>query len=323
LTTGIPSFFASREELEQADPGLPGQCTKAAFAFLPLIASGRPVGCCMISYDQPHPFPPDERAALTSVAGLIAQALDRARLYDAKHQIASGLQAALLPHALPRIPGLEVAARYLPATLGLDIGGDFYDLIRLDDHTAAAVIGDVQGHDVTAAALMGQVRTAVHAHAAVGASPSEVLARTNRLLTDLDPGLFTSCLYAQLDLAHHRARLATAGHPPALVRRPDGRAEVLHVPPGLLLGIDPQADYPATEISLPAGAVLALYTDGLIESPGIDLDDAAADLADHIARAPQHPLETLADTVVHRARFTDPRTDDIALLLLNPQPTGE
>lgn len=323
LATGIPSFFATREELEQADPSLIGKVTKAAFAFVPLIASGRPVGCCMIAYDTPHPFPPDERAALTSIAGLIAQALERARLYDAKHQIASGLQAALLPHVLPRIHGLEVAARYLPATRGLDIGGDFYDLIRLDDNTAAAVIGDVQGHDVTAAALMGQVRTAVHAHAAVGASPSEVLSLTNRLLTDLDPGLFTSCLYAQLDLAHHRAWLATAGHPPALVRRPDGRAEVLHVPPGLLLGIDPEADYPATEIPLPAGTVLALYTDGLIESPGIDLEDAAADVAGQIARAPHHSLETLADIMVHRARYTDPRTDDIALLLLNPQPTGE
>lgn len=121
---------------------------------------------------------------------------------------------------------------------------------------------------------MGQVRTAVHASA--GAPPAEVLARTNRLLTDLDPGLFTSCLYVHLDLAGHRALLATAGHPPPLLHHPGGHTEVLRLPPGLLLGIDPEATYPTTEIPLPAGAALALYTDGLVEAPGTDLDEATA-----------------------------------------------
>ncbi|WP_158791300.1 PP2C family protein-serine/threonine phosphatase, partial [Streptomyces sp. NRRL WC-3549] len=134
------------------------------------------------------------------------------QLYDTKDRLAHSLQAHLLPHTLPRIAGLDIAARYLPATRGMGIGGDFYDVIRLDATTAAAAIGDVQGHNVNAAALMGQVRTAVHASA--GAPPDEVLARTNRLLADLDPGLFTSCLYVHLDLAGNRARLATAGHPP-------------------------------------------------------------------------------------------------------------
>lgn len=144
-----------------------------------------------------------------------------------------------------------MAARYLPATRGMDIGGDFYDLIRLGPTTAAAAIGDVQGHNVNAAALMGQVRTAVHATA--GAAPDEVLARTNRLLTDLDPDLFTSCLYVHLDLGAHTACLATAGHPPPLLRHPDGTTEPLRLPPGLLLGIDPDAGYASTEIPLPPG----------------------------------------------------------------------
>ncbi|MCQ4082313.1 SpoIIE family protein phosphatase [Streptomyces sp. RB6PN25] len=317
LTTGVPLFFASPREMEQFHPDIPRLTKRGSWAFLPLIVSGRPVGCWVLSFDRSRPFTPDERAVLTSLAGLIAQALDRARLYDAEHQLAHDLQTGLLPAILPTVPGLEVVARYLPAARGMDIGGDFYDLIRCDDSTAAAAIGDVQGHNVNAAALMGQVRTAVHATA--GPPPGEVLARVNRLLTDFDPGLFTSCLYAHLDLAHHRAHLATAGHPPPLLRHPDGHTEVLDLPPGLLLGIDPAADYQTTEIPLRPGAVLALYTDGLIETPGIELDDATADLADHLARAHHQPMETLADTLIRRTPHTDPRSDDIALLLLHPQ----
>ncbi|WP_432254036.1 SpoIIE family protein phosphatase [Streptomyces sp. HNM1019] len=318
VTTGAPLFFASPREMERLAPGIPPLTKRAAWAFLPLLAPSGPVGCCVVSYDRPHDFTPDERAVLTSFAGLIAQALDRARLYDAEHQLAHSLQSGLLPATLPTVPGLEVAARYLPTARGMDVGGDFYDLIRCDATTVAAAIGDVQGHNVNAAVLMGQVRTAVHATA--GASPGEVLARTNRLLTDLDPGLFTSCLYAHIDLAHHRAHLATAGHPPPVLRHPDGHTEILHLPPGLLLGIDPDADYPATEIPLPPGAVLALYTDGLVESPGTDLGDATTHLADQLARAPDQPMATLADTLVHHDPHTDPRSDDIALLLLHLEP---
>jgi serine phosphatase RsbU (regulator of sigma subunit)/PAS domain-containing protein len=318
LTTGVPAFFATFAELKRAYPPALLQDARAAWAFLPLITSGRPVGSLVLAYDQPHRFTAEERGVLISAAGLIAQALDRARLYDAKHQLARNLQAGLLPHTLPRVAGLEVAARYLPATLGMEIGGDFYDLIRLDSTTAAAAIGDVQGHNVNAAALMGQVRTAVHATA--GAAPDEVLTRTNRLLTDLDPDLFTSCLYAHLDLSARTACLATAGHPPPLLRHPDGRTEALRLPPGLLLGIDPGAGYASTEIALPAGSVLALYTDGLVEAPGVDIDDAVDGLAHALARAdPAGPraMDAVADTLVQHARRSAPRSDDMALLLIH------
>ncbi|MDT3396454.1 SpoIIE family protein phosphatase [Streptomyces sp. B1866] len=321
LTVGLFSFYGSPEELERAYPmGIPEVTGKSAWAFLPLIASGQPVGVCVLSYEEPREFDPDERTAMTAVAGLIAQALARARLYDTKHELAHGLQAGLLPTALPEVPGLGVVARYLPATRDMDIGGDFYDLIRLGDASAAATIGDVQGHNVTAAALMGQVRTAVHATA--GAAPGAVLSRTNHLLTDLDPGLFTSCLYVDLDLRARRARLATAGHPPPLLCRPDGRTEPVPLRPGLLLGIDLTADYPTTEIPLPPGAILALYTDGLVERPGVDLDEATAALARALSEARHQPLDTLADTLISHASHTDSRSDDIALLLLRAEPEG-
>ncbi|MER5933604.1 SpoIIE family protein phosphatase [Streptomyces sp. NPDC002054] len=318
LRTGDPLFFADAGELVAEYPSAVVQDDMAAWAFLPLIASGHPVGSLVLAYDHPRPFAPGERAVLTSIAGLIAQALDRARLYDSKHLLAHSLQTSLLPHTLPDIPALEVAARYLPAAQGLDIGGDFYDLIRIDDTTAAAAIGDVQGHNVNAAALMGQVRTAVHATA--GAPPGEVLARTNRLLTDLDPGLFTSCLYVHFDLARNSARLATAGHPPPLVHRPGGPTEILHLNPGLVLGIDPEARYPTTEIPFTPGTLLTLYTDGLVESRGDDIEDSTRAAARHLDRVHSQPLAAVADDLIQHARHTAPRADDIALLLLRRRP---
>lgn len=172
LITGIPSFFTSFTELKREYPAAIHQDNMASWAFLPLIASDRVVGSLVLAYDQPHPFTPAERAVLTSLAGLIAQAMDRARLYDTKHELAHTLQSALPPHTLPSARGLDVAARYLPAGHGMDIGGDFYDLIRHDNTTVTVAIGDVQGHNITAAALMGQVRTAVHAHATAGTPPA-------------------------------------------------------------------------------------------------------------------------------------------------------
>jgi GAF domain-containing protein len=320
LTVQVPAFFASRQELRAAHPALAEiNDGMAAWVFLPLIASGRRIGTCVLAYDQPHPFTTEERFTLASFGALITQALDRTRLYDAKHQLAHGLQASLLPHTLPEIPGLKAAARYLPASHGMDIGGDFYDLIRLSPTEAAAVIGDVQGHNVRAAALMGQVRTAVHAYAVAGAPPGEILARTNRLLTDLDPDLLTSCLYAHLDLARHRAHLAAAGHWPPLLRRPDLHTELLHVPPGPLLGVNAATAYPTTQIAVPPGTLLAFYTDGLIETPGTGHDDDLTSLATTLSHA-GHDLDDIADALLDQAQPSGDRADDTALLLLRTEP---
>ncbi len=314
---GDPAFFPSFADFQRTYPDAPRYEARSAWAFLPLTASGRSIGSLVLSYDQPHPFRPSDRALLASLAGLIAQALARARLYDARHTLAHTLQTGLLPPALPHVPGLDVTARYQSAGHGMDIGGDFYDLIHMPTATTAA-IGDVQGHNTAAAALMGQVRTAVHAHAAAGTSPGDLLARTNRLLTDLDAGRFTSCLIAQLDLAHHRVRLATAGHPPPLLRHPDGGTEVLRLLPGLLLGVDPDADYPTTEIPLPPGAVLVLYTDGLVEVPGADIDDTTDALAQLLAQNQVHNLDHLAERLLRHAEHSSRHNDDIALLIIRP-----
>lgn len=318
LATDDPVFFPTFADFLHDYPDAPRYENRSAWAFLPLIASGRPVGSLSLSYDEPRAFRPAERAVLTALSGLIAQALDRAHLYDTKHALARALQTSLLPHSLPRFPGLEVAARYLPAGHGMDIGGDFYDLVR-GTTTITAAIGDVQGHSTAAAALMGQVRTAVHAHANADTPPGELLTRTNQLLMDLDAGLFTSCLIARIDLIHHRVQLASAGHPPALLRHAGGATEVLRVPPGLLLGIERDAEYTTTEMPLPPGSVLALYTDGLVEIPGTDIGDNTDDLALRVGQDRSGDLDQLADALMRHAEESAPRLDDIALLLLRRQ----
>ncbi|WP_277439013.1 SpoIIE family protein phosphatase [Streptomyces sp. SPB162] len=313
LSTGAPIFFASVDELADAYPDLPLD-EMCAWAFLPLIASGRPVGSCILGFDEPHPFTTEERSVLTALGGLIAQALERARLYDTEFALARGLQNALLPHRLPDVPGVSIAARYLPGTQSMEIGGDWYDAI-VTAQGLCLVIGDVEGHSVAAAATMGQLRSAVRAFATSGCEPNEVLVRTNRLLADLDPGLLASCCLIQLDRTAGRARIARAGHLPPLLRYADGHTDVLECPGGALLGVDPLSEYPVSELLPPPGSVLALYTDGLVEESGTPIDEGIDRLRVSLAHADASSLEELADRLLGDARRSTHRADDVALLL--------
>ncbi|MFD7714083.1 PP2C family protein-serine/threonine phosphatase, partial [Streptomyces sp. NPDC059786] len=321
LTSGRPLFFESMSQLAGAYPGIAVDAEEGSRAFLPLIASGRPVGSCILGFERSRTFTTEERTALTALAGLIAQALERARRYDTEAALARGLQEALLPHRLPAHPLVETAGRYLPGTLGMDVGGDWYDVVE-SGGGLALVIGDVQGHGVQAAATMGQLRSAVRAFALGDRAPDEVMSATNRLLIDLDPGQFASCCYLRLDPGTGHARAARAGHPPPLLRHPDGRTEILNLPGGVVLGVDPQARYPVTDFVLAPDAVLALYTDGLVERPGRDIDEGIAALRDALSRtgAPRSraggpSLAGAADLLTEEARRTGERPDDIALLL--------
>ncbi|RKT03174.1 serine phosphatase RsbU (regulator of sigma subunit) [Streptomyces sp. 3211.6] len=315
LTSGRPLFFESMQHLASAYPGIPLDADVGARAFLPLIASGRPVGSCILGFDAPRGFSPEERTVLTALAGLIAQALARARRYENEAALARGLQAALLPHRLPVTGRVATVGRYLPGTAGMDVGGDWYDVIEAASGRLALVIGDVQGHGVAAAATMGQLRSAVRAFTISGSTPEQVVRGTNRLLIDLDPGQFASCCYVLLDPESGRAVAARAGHPQPLLRHPDGRAEVLDLAGGVVLGVDPGAGYPETELLLEPGAVLALYTDGLVEVPGTDIDEGVERLRSALAGARPGPLTETADRLVAEADGAADRPDDIALLL--------
>ncbi|MEU9187525.1 SpoIIE family protein phosphatase [Streptomyces sp. NPDC048484] len=340
LTSGRPLFFESMQQLATAYPGIPLDATEGSRAFLPLIASGRPVGSCILGFDGPRGFSTEERTVLTALAGLIAHAMEKAQRYDSEAALARGLQQALLPRRLSAHPQVETVGRYLPGTQGMDVGGDWYDVVESGDGLAL-VIGDVQGHGVQAAATMGQLRSAVRAFALGDRPPDEVMSGTNHLLIDLDPGLFASCCYIRLDPLTGLARVARAGHPPPILRHPDGRTHVLDIPGGVVLGVDPQAHYPVTDLRLDPGAILALYTDGLVEQPGVDIDEGITALRVALARAGApagrpggHPgnrpggrsLAGVADRLTAKARHVADRPDDIALLLATrrsePRPNG-
>ncbi|MFF8395010.1 SpoIIE family protein phosphatase [Streptomyces sp. NPDC016172] len=313
LTTRLPLFFESPEDLSLAYPGIILDRMNA-WSFLPLIASGHSVGSCILGWDAPHRFTPDERSALTALSGLTAQAMERARLYDSESAVARGLQEGLLPHRLPTVEGLRTTGRYLPGTQGMAIGGDWYDVITTG-RGVALVIGDVEGHSVGAAAVMGQLRSAVHAFAASERPPQEVITHTNRLLTELESDVFATCCYIELDPRTGRALAVRAGHPPPLLRHPDGRAEMLDLVGGVMLGVQPDSVYPVTALTLAPGSVLALYTDGLVERPGSDIETGIDAVRRRLSETSADSVEHLADRLVGTARRARERPDDVALLL--------
>ncbi|WP_435838523.1 SpoIIE family protein phosphatase [Streptomyces achromogenes] len=293
------------------EPAL-GEVGPGGLAVLPLPAGSRMAGACLIGWDRPHHFAPDERALLTACAALTGQALLRAQAFDAEHELVGMLQRTLLPRRLPRLPGGAAVARYLPTTAGLEVGGDWYDVIPLADHHVALVIGDVQGHNAGAATLMGQMRTALRAYAVEGHPPDVVVAHANRLLLDMETGLFATCGYVDVDMEQGTAWCVRAGHPQPVLRHPDGTAEIVRCEGGPPLGVLDRAEYPMTPLRLRPGTLIALTTDGLVESSGLDLDTGMDRLARELAAADPGHLGLVADALLAGAQ----RDDDVALLLM-------
>ncbi|MFH8808942.1 SpoIIE family protein phosphatase [Streptomyces hygroscopicus] len=276
-----PYFIPSAEEYERLFPDLAGNpaiAHKNAWAVLPLTASGNAIGTCSISFDEPRRFSADERTLLTAISGMVAQALARARLYDTEHARAQALQRGLLPRALPTPAAVTSTVRYLPASSGTDIGGDWYDVIPLSAERVALVIGDVMGHGLAEAATMGRLRTAVHTLANLELPPDEVLAHLNEVVSDLGDDSYATCLYALYDPVSGVCSLARAGHPPPLVVRPDGGVECPDSVPDPPLGAT-EPPFTTVDLRLPDGSLLVLYTDGLVESATRDIDTGIAECA--------------------------------------------
>ncbi|MEU5716339.1 SpoIIE family protein phosphatase [Streptomyces sp. NPDC020403] len=293
-----------------------------AAVYLPLIAHDDAIGALGLTYDGRAPFTHDERTVLTALGKVIAQSLQRALLYDREHELAAGLQTAMLPGQLPHVPGLGLATRYRPARAQGGIGGDWYDAIPLPDGRVAAVVGDVQGHDVTAAAVMGQLRIALRAYAAEGHPPTTVVARASAFLAELDTDRFATCLFALLDPVTGLTVLVRAGHLDAVLRRPDGTCDWLDAPGGLPLGLTApgaQPAYPALETVLEPGSTLLLCTDGLVEARTEDIDQGRARLLGELRDGPRDP-DTLADHLLRTMGGYTGGEDDVALLVMRRFP---
>ncbi|MFJ6015949.1 SpoIIE family protein phosphatase [Streptomyces sp. NPDC092952] len=298
-------------------------------AYLPLVAQARPIGALGLLYRDKSGFTPDERNLLIALGSSIAQSIQRAMLYEQEHDLAEGLQQAMLPRRIPDVPGAQIAVRYRSARLGRDIGGDWYDVIPLPGGRVGTVIGDVQGHDTHAAAVMGQLRIVLRAYAAEGHSPATVMARASVFLHELDTDRFATCTYAEADLTTGVVQLVRAGHVDPLVRESDGDCRRLPVEGGLPLGLSAEfgrLEYPVSTVELDPGQTLVLFTDGLVELPGADLDEGVQLLTAMVRNGPQD-LQRLADRL---CAAVDERggEDDVAVLLLRrkaahaPQPGG-
>ncbi|MCX4963510.1 SpoIIE family protein phosphatase [Streptomyces sp. NBC_00654] len=348
VRTGRAIYLPSPDDYRSRYPAtwpLARRFGRQSWAFLPLVSAGRTMGAWMAGFRHPVAFSPDERAVLTTVARMLAQALARAGVAETERELSLGLQRSMMPSLGPDIPGMTVAARYIPTGGGLQVGGDWYDMIPLPTGRIALVIGDVQGHDVRAAGLMGQLRIALRAYASEGHRPDAVLSRASRFLSglteayeDLGDGdgdeatapRFATCLYAEVDPVGGTLDIARAGHPDPVVISVDGTAVIRPTEGGLPLGIEEDSDYPTTRVVLEPGETIVLCTDGLIETGGHDLATGWARLRP-VLEQPVEDLEKLADALVQAVHgptshyttgpLADRREDDIAVLVLRREST--
>ncbi|MFI6561605.1 SpoIIE family protein phosphatase [Streptomyces sp. NPDC050534] len=286
----------------------------------PLRGRRRVIGAALfLRRPERIPFEADDLLVAAQLATHSALGIDKAVLYGREAYIADELQRTMLPETLPRPTGVRLASRYLPAAETARVGGDWYDAIPLPGSRVALVVGDVMGHSMTSAAIMGQLRTTAQTLAGLDLPPQEVLHHLDEQAQRLGTDRMATCLYAVYDPVSHRITIANAGHPPPVLLHLGGRAEVLRVPPGAPIGVG-GVDFEAVELDAPAGATLLLYTDGLVESRLRDVWTGIEQLREKLAATaqltgPDHPppLEALCDEVLDMLGPGD-RDDDIALL---------
>jgi hypothetical protein len=331
VRTRSPVFVESKAEMFRLTPDerdvVEGSGMKA-WAFLPLVATGHVIGAFTIAFVRPTRLSDADRTLLIAVSGLVAHALERARLFDVEHTRAHELQRSLLPEALPSLPAADVAVRYVPANHDAEVGGDWYDAIPLSADRVALVVGDVMGHGITEAATMGMIRTTVRTLAELELPPAEVLARLNALVPELGDASYATCLYAVFDPVARTCTICRAGHPPPIIVHPDGTVRRLELDADPPLGAA-QPPFETHTVQLPDESLLVLFTDGFLDSARNDVEQGLRRMArifeGDVARrqfavedrtGSQLGLEELCDTVVRTMLpDRDRMSDDAALLI--------
>ncbi|WP_314253659.1 SpoIIE family protein phosphatase [Streptomyces sp. DSM 40907] len=321
---GVRPVFGSSAAARAALPELLGvdhplpRGNRAVLA--PLRGRRRVIGAAVFLRSPERPaFEQNDLLVAAQLATHTALGIDKAVLYGREAYIADELQRTMLPDSLPQPTGVRLASRYLPAAETARVGGDWYDAIPLPGSRVALVVGDVMGHSMTSAAIMGQLRTTAQTLAQLDLPPAEVLHHLDEQAQRLGSDRMATCLYAVYDPVAHRITIANAGHPPPVLLHLGGRAEVLRVPPGAPIGVG-GVDFEAVELDAPAGGTLLLYTDGLVESRLRDVWTGIEQLRERLATTAQltgldhpPPLEALCDDVLDMLGPGD-RDDDIALL---------
>lgn len=286
-----------------------------SFLAVPLVARGVVLGCANFGRSAAWPgFSPLDIGLAEELASRAAVSIDNARLYDRERRTASALQQGLLPSAPSAPAGLAVAHQYIPVGANI-VGGDWHDIVPLRSGRAALIVGDVMGHGPEAAAVMVQLRTAAHTLADLELQPEDILLRLDRMATAMPATPFATCIAAMVDPAARTCVLAKAGHLPPMLIQANGATSMVDLPLGLPIGLG-AGSYQAAKISLPRGATLALYTDGLVESRTRPLDDGLAALSGALRAALGRPDCTLDDSCQEITQALHSRgEDDITLVL--------
>ncbi|MGK5446467.1 SpoIIE family protein phosphatase [Streptomyces radiopugnans] len=321
---GVRPVFGDAPTVREALPELLGPAREIPAGrraiLAPLRGRRRVIGAAVfLRRPDRAAFEDDDLLVAAQLATHTALGVDKAVLYGREAYIADELQRTMLPDELPQPTGVTLASRYLPAAETARVGGDWYDAIPLPGGRVALVVGDVMGHSMTSAAIMGQLRTTAQTLAGLDLPPQEVLHHLDEQAQRLGSDRMATCLYAVYDPVAHRIVVANAGHPPPVMLHRDGHAEVLRIPAGAPIGVG-GVDFEAVELDAPAGATLLLYTDGLVESrhrdvwTGIEqLREKLTDTAGLTRPDTPPPLEPLCDEVLDILGPGD-RDDDIALL---------
>jgi len=286
---------------------------------LPLILDRQLLGVLYLGTRTRRPFSEDDAALLQLVGDRVALAVDRARLFEQERHIAETLQRSLLPEQLPQIPGMEVAVRYLPAGAGMEVGGDWFDMLELGDGRVALAMGDVVGRGVRAAALMGKLRTSLEAYAFDGRSPEQVAERLHSLMERQHRAEMATLLYVVIEPDRASAELTCAGHMPLLIRGANGEARFPAGDVSPPLGALPFVRFQASRVNLEPGSALLLFTDGLVEVRGTSIDLRLEELRRTVETGPSDP-EDLCDVLLERMLGHDEPQDDVALLVLSLSP---
>jgi serine phosphatase RsbU (regulator of sigma subunit) len=312
-----PVIVATAETVDQRDSAFLCSSGQRMWVNLPLMSATSIVGFASFGWHESHELTTDDLDVLTAMASHATSALERADLLARSQRVAEVLQRALLPQIISRLAGWEMAARYIPAVEGTQVGGDWYDAFRLSTGGVGLVLGDVAGKGIRAAAVMGAIRSAIRAFSIVDPTPSVLLSELDLYFAKFKPvGEMVTCCYAVLDPDSGRLTYASAGHPPPLVIGRGGHQwlEGATTPP---LGVGASVRRDQAEAVIAAGSVLVLYSDGLVERRRHVLSDDLAALAEAAVTLPDAlHLQTSLDSLVERLSHPDRTVDDLAVLAL-------